>query len=111
MAIGYGERVTNFNPRSLTGATPLNKNGVASLAFQSTLPHGSDRNGYRLWRACNKFQSTLPHGSDYNACPTLDMQADFNPRSLTGATLSYYGGWLDVAFISIHAPSRERHYR
>ena len=31
-----------FNPRSLTGATGHKKGGPQDMAFQSTLPYGSD---------------------------------------------------------------------
>ena len=33
------------------------------------------------------FQSTLPHGSDKVRTDIVKMQLNFNPRSLTGATL------------------------
>ena len=96
-----------FNPRSLTGATPM-------LTYI----------GYKL-----RFQSTLPHGSDYWFTCWSCYQYHFNPRSLTGATLVKPPRLLEaVAFqstlphgsdyhqnttcpgksISIHAPSRER---
>ena len=55
------------------------------------------------------FQSTLPRGSD--VCQPLKKLNfwNFNPRSLAGATKDAY---VDAgkAFISIHAPSRERQY-
>ena len=35
-------KYSNFNPRSLTGATPLSYRIKLPSAFQSTLPHGSD---------------------------------------------------------------------
>ena len=120
----------DFNPRSLTGATP--KAGYTVLVlkrFQSTLPHGSDAwslfNGY----VTNEFQSTLPHGSDTVAAVLYCIIADFNPRSLTGATqlvilfsiksqdfnprslagaTANYAAAYAYGIISIHAPLRER---
>ncbi len=58
---GYAD----FNPRSLAGATQI----VAScqrrdLAFQSTLPCGSDRSDDAEGMFEELFQSTLPCGSD-----------------------------------------------
>ena len=55
---------TNFNPRSLTGATAPERKSKTISSFQSTLPHGSD-----------------PVPDDRSSNPTY-----FNPRSLTGAT-------------------------
>ena len=77
---------SNFNPRSLTGATVKTQ----AILFLS-----------------QKFQSTLPHGSD--GCSKLifiDLK-NFNPRSLTGATMQIQGETAGLK-ISIHAPSRER---
>ena len=122
--------------------------------FQSKLPHGSDQFRLNTEQAAIVFQSTFPRGSD----PTVtapatngfisihapsrerpppwsdfDLQWDFNPRSLAGATVyclffiadlqdfnprSLAGATLyefsTVDFhgrISIHAPSRERHIK
>ena len=77
--------MSDFNPRSLTGATT---NGAAMVVMAP-------------------FQSTLPHGSDYISLFLTESVRDFNPRSLTGAT-SYWDNRLVSDFISIHAPSRER---
>ena len=78
----------NFNPRSLTGATSLERHCWANLKFQSTLPYGSDAQDSRCHR------QRLPN---------------FNPRSLTGAT---QGAQIirNAFIISIHAPLRERPY-
>ena len=101
---------------------------VPSL-FQSTLPYGSDIK-YRTQKniytkisihaplrerpasgsfipTLNLFQSTLPYGSDY--CPIYFEKdhRNFNPRSLTGATISVFSISLLIT-ISIHAPLRER---
>ena len=99
---------TDFNPRSLAGAT--------SSSFLSAL-------GKAL------FQSSLPCGSDHRLSACSYGIDDFNPRSLTGATAGYnlfrspmlefqstlpYGSddeVVDTAHalsISIHAPLRER---
>ena len=80
---------------------------LAMLQFQSTLPYGSD-----FWRsfrlsASSQFQSTLPYGSDRNRQIPKDVRQNFNPRSLTGATLVKI---ITIGYvkISIHAPLRER---
>ena len=39
---GGGSGVSNFNPRSLAGATAEAEVAVAAAVFQSTLPRGSD---------------------------------------------------------------------
>ena len=91
-------------PRSVarcTGAVP----------FQSTLPHGSDAKEFKAEADADYisihapsrerlvplshipvssiFQSTLPHGSDHASRARAASRAgDFNPRSLTGATLN-----------------------
>ena len=100
-----------FNPRSLTGATAEILAEQAEFAisihapsrerlrairwppsltvFQSTLPHGSDGlPNLELSAALIRFQSTLPHGSDLAARHRPNLSTYFNPRSLTGATLT-----------------------
>ena len=57
------------------------------MLFQSTLPHGSDVILYYSGEYMVIFQSTLPHGSDINFSFNLICIKNFNPRSLTGATL------------------------
>ena len=59
---------SNFNPRSLAGATFL-------LLIPSSLLI---------------FQSTLPRGSDISDVVTRIGPLDFNPRSLAGATNRFY---------------------
>ena len=54
----------DFNPRSLTGATASLSMGNGRYAFQSTLPHGSDKSRPLSVNVKLSFQSTLPHGSD-----------------------------------------------
>ena len=57
--------LSDFNPRSLTGATMVEYFTFSEIPFQSTLPRGSDQ--------------TLPAGEV--------MKPNFNPRSLAGATI------------------------
>ena len=80
------------------------------LAFQSTLPCGSDRSQllpelflqhfnprslagatkiFEPWHSVIAFQSTLPCGSDLLSSLTFSSTWGFNPRSLAGAT-SYH---------------------
>ena len=109
----------------------MNCNKRLLLTFQSTLPRGSDRVANCTPNAVNLFQSTLPRGSDYQlVLPRLAL-ADFNPRSLAGATVVIdYAAARQYAFqstlprgsdcsdcahcdmreISNHAPSRERRH-
>ena len=55
-----------------------------------------------------EFQSTLPCGSDLCSRCLVYRGADFNPRSLAGATEAKE--WQrNTRRISIHAPLRERH--
>ena len=55
---------SDFNPRSLTGATSMTMVLLTKREFQSTLPHGSDLLSLCNRHDCVQFQSTLPHGSD-----------------------------------------------
>ena len=75
----------NFNPRSFTGATPLPISLFVILAFQSTLPHGSDQlhtiDGSRSIISIHApSQERLPFRFRYL------LSWHFNPHSLTGAT-------------------------
>ena len=81
----YVASMADFNPRSLTGATPEPCKGQTLRGFQSTLPHGSDIRRLIELLLFRRFQSTLPRGSD-NKIILL----------------------ADNGVISIHAPSRER---
>ena len=100
--------------------------------FQSTLPHGSDRDHVddedkltisihapsrerpeatkkRGFNMANFNPRSLTGATaDYNS-PT-QRAMDFNPRSLTGAT-NLPDDQLCAGAISIHAPSRERRSR
>ena len=55
------------------------------------------------------FQSTLPYGSDPAHQQGFVPRYYFNPRSLTGATISVFSISLLIT-ISIHAPLRERRH-
>ena len=80
---------------------------MVKAAFQSTLPHGSDRGHCRISDPTAQFQSTFPHGSDLVIIYSVPRRWNFNPRSLTGATYI----WVLITTlgkISIHAPLRER---
>ena len=58
-------RQSNFNPRSLAGATIFFfKEFKIIIRFQSTLPRGSDRVHHKQRGYLVVFQSTLPRGSD-----------------------------------------------
>ena len=82
---------------------------VIFVLFQSTLPRGSDQKVQDFYNQNCEFQSTLPRGSDLFASARIGRQSDFNPRSLAGAT-SCLLTLLHKVGISIHAPSRERHF-
>ena len=97
----------NFNPRSLTGATPLPISLFVILAFQSTLPHGSDQlhtiDGSRSIISIHA-PSRERHWRRRSYC----SNRHFNPRSLAGATKQLPAHYPSLD-ISIHAPLRERH--
>ena len=60
-----------------------------------------------LKRHTYRFQSTLPYGSDTISSQVTLRSSNFNPRSLTGATI-LWGKFACLIIISIHAPLRER---
>ena len=120
----------NFNPRSLAGATYHSSTSAVSKAaisihapsrerlplsyliklpsaFQSTLPRGSDTALCERRKEKIIFQSTLPRGSDSLLSGRCCCAANFNPRSLAGATFADATATC-IRLISIHAPSRER---
>ena len=141
----------HFNPRSLAGATNGIQCGVGfaaisihapsrerllwienSMAFISISIHAPSRERLGGEMSTNNeigFQSTLPRGSDLIHSYYGSFNANFNPRSLAGATTSCQRrDFADINFnprslagatciltrssciasISIHAPSRER---
>ena len=121
--------VCYFNPRSLTGATHfavdmpnfdaisihapsrerLVKTTAKALAtrFQSTLPHGSDVPVILMIFTTADFNPRSLTGATQDGCRTHPGHSDFNPRSLTGATTPR-NLCIGLSVISIHAPSRER---
>ncbi len=74
-----------FNPRSLAGATDVNIAIILFALFQSTLPRGSDeidaRGGTRYTISIHAPSRERPVSDEI-----LRTSADFNPRSLAGAT-------------------------
>ena len=81
ISIHAPSRERHSSIRSLTNGTE----------FQSTLPHGSDAFFNKHIFLIMQFQSTLPHGSDLLSGKFFCGYCDFNPRSLTGATVSLLG--------------------
>ena len=79
----------HFNPRSLAGATLNVYKVFCRSRFQSTLPRGSDQARSSSAPAPKVFQSTLPRGSDILPMSWTDCKRYFNPRSLAGATLAH----------------------
>ena len=96
-----------FNPRSLTGATFIDKSLTYKSIFQSTLPHGSDRALVIVLTVRQGISIHAPSRERLIIIGAGEGHFDFNPRSLTGATTMILIGvcWM---YISIHAPSRER---
>ena len=80
---------SNFNPRSLTGATmaALKPIGHDEISIHAPLRERL-KNLLRFLRS-RTFQSTLPYGSDRLNRYDIDFLPHFNPRSLTGATQYY----------------------
>ena len=96
----------DFNPRSLAGAIPIHLETGTFIAFQSTLPRGSDSDR-RIYDGRNRISIHAPSRERFLTCAPQQRTAYFNPRSLAGATA------VPVLVehlrkISIHAPSRER---
>ena len=97
----------NFNPRSLTGATQRYHAFTKSFSISIHAPLRERLICSVMVTPLNRFQSTLPYGSDFLIVKILVKSVNFNPRSLTGAT-SLHRDHLQLFFISIHAPLRER---
>ena len=75
--------------------------------FQSTLPHGSDPFFCFASQRRTYFNPRSLTGATITATIGANSKSDFNPRSLTGATPICDASSL-FCQISIHAPSRER---
>ena len=101
--------LTNFNPRSLAGATPNFIVCYYTTVFQSTLPRGSDEFKDVNFYPSLKFQSTLPRGSDFCVNKVLVIAPKFQSTLPRGSDHEV-GNRVLVVAISIHAPSRERLY-
>ena len=119
----------NFNPRSLAGATLRRQRLFPSWSISIHAPsrerppdvpctlrsvsisiHAPSRerpNFKMIFCFALKFQSTLPRGSDRFLQRVPAVAANFNPRSLAGATITLTRAGC-ISAISIHAPSRER---
>ena len=93
---------SNFNPRSLTGATTsVYAPPCSTFYFNPRSLTGATRRAVSWLRSCGrKFQSTLPHGSDMTITPYLIKLVNFNPRSLTGATAQPLDSWHLAQFQS-----------
>ena len=96
----------DFNPRSLTGATPAPGECEFRYEFQSTLPHGSDLK-QSIGSARGAISIHAPSRERRSNSFAYIIICDFNPRSLTGATI-FFCFTIKFFMISIHAPSRER---
>ena len=76
----------DFNPRSLTGATQLALLDIIPQQFQSSLPHGSDAEAdYNPFKDVG-ISILAPSRERLNIITALLANSNFNPRSLTGAT-------------------------
>ena len=75
-----------FNPRSLTGATQYIHMEVTIHQFQSTLPHGSDELGLKP-KTQQPISIHAPSRERPRAAGGCIQSINFNPRSLTGATI------------------------
>ena len=98
----------HFNPRSRKGANRSCTRTGKPWRFQSTLPQGSDKCHAVPEKGLFRFQSTLPQGSDDPVWTAACHVQNFNPRSRKGATAARSVA-ARPAWISIHAPARERH--
>ena len=99
---------TNFNPRSLAGATGWSSCGISVRKhFNPRSLAGATPGGRRFLCNNRAFQSTLPRGSDAKLTPKqarfcISIHAPSRERRRPNATAA------TVRVISIHAPSRER---
>ena len=78
---------TDFNPRSLAGATICKSFKIAHpFYFNPRSLAGATVSERRDSLRQRKFQSTLPRGSDRRFVAVRTVKANFNPRALAGAT-------------------------
>ena len=120
---------SNFNPRSLAGATGVNNsvavdNNISIHAPLRERPEPLVKNKviaaisiHAPLRERRKIQDRKRHHQHFNprslagatksSLPITLPATDFNPRSLAGATVAHHPTYRPAA-ISIHAPLRER---
>ena len=84
----FNQVATDFNPRSLAGATAAQAKGGAKEPFSIHAPSRERLNPSIPPSSSKFFQSTLPRGSDASSCRFHYCTEIFNPRSLAGATLA-----------------------
>ena len=89
---------------------PSRRPGIGAdwFAFQSTLPHGSDRCTPTRVVISTTFQSTLPHGSDRYAEAVQQLGYSISIHAPSRERPNMLFVMFLAAVISIHAPSRER---
>ena len=79
------------------------------MAFQSTLPRGSDCSAGSSCGSSFLFQSTLPRGSDNRQALKRQHKQAISIHAPSRERPRYSGRCKRASGISIHAPSRERH--
>ena len=81
-----------FNPRSLAGATECQRQQYHAQFISIHAPSRERLFLCAYFLRVLAFQSTLPHGSDTKQNNMIMRTIDFNPRSLTGATVKILYG-------------------
>ena len=76
----------DFNPRSLAGATVAANDLAVMCKFQSTLPRGSDQASTRHSFSAVLISIHAPSRERLSFKRLLNCLKNFNPRSLAGAT-------------------------
>ena len=99
--------LTDFNPRSLAGATYCIYDRKGELIFQSTLPRGSDRIHFKLNLTSKNFNPRSLAGAT-TLLARLTVTTPAFQSTLPRGSDRFYKGDRVAQFISIHAPSRER---
>ena len=99
----------NFNPRSLAGATPLDKTVTADQYISIHAPSRERRKTLCRLLQSSEFQSTLPRGSD-NDNLALVKQNLISIHAPSRERQRHQQQLQQQIQISIHAPSRERRY-
>ena len=100
----------HFNPRSLAGATVLNKEIYAQGNISIHAPSRERRQRRFSLHSWQYFNPRSLAGATYSIFHNQLKYLHFNPRSLAGATRLQKRQHESVA-ISIHAPSRERQHQ